>query len=54
MEKLDKAIKIIDELQASGLIKKYAVGGSIAVIFYSEVFSTYDLDIFFIPTGRII
>ena len=46
---MEKAIKIINEMQALGIIKKYAVGGAVAAIFYIEPLLTYDLDIFFVP-----
>lgn len=49
---MEKTIKIIKELQKEGLIKKYAVGGGIATIFYVEPILTYDLDIFFIPLSE--
>jgi hypothetical protein len=47
---MEETIKIINELEEKGLIKKYAIGGGIATIFYVEPILTYDLDIFFIPT----
>ncbi len=46
---MEKAIKIINEMQSLGIIKKYAVGGAVAAIFYIEPLLTYDLDIFFVP-----
>lgn len=53
---MEKAIKIINELQKKGLIKNYALGGGIATIFYIEPILTYDLDVFFIPQkeGKIV
>ena len=47
---MEKTIEIINELQTEGLIRKYAIGGGIATIFYIEPILTYDLDIFFIPS----
>jgi hypothetical protein len=47
---MEKAIKIINEMQALGIIKKYAVGDAVAAIFYIEPLLTYDLDIFFVPS----
>jgi hypothetical protein len=46
---LDKALKVIRELRRLGLIRAYAIGGSIAATYYIEPILTYDLDIFFIP-----
>lgn len=50
---MDKAIKVINEMQAIGIVKKYAVGGAVAAIFYVEPLLTYDLDVFFIPSEEI-
>lgn len=48
---MEKALIVINDLKENGLIKDYAIGGGIAVIFYIEPILTYDLDIFFIPAG---
>lgn len=45
---MEKTLKVINELQSVGLIKKYAIGGAIASIFYIEPITTYDLDIMII------
>jgi hypothetical protein len=47
---MDKALKIINELQKSGVIQAYAIGGGIAATFYIEPILTYDLDIIFVPS----
>lgn len=41
-----------NELVSAGLIKDYALGGALAAIHYVEPFTTYDADIFFIPTAQ--
>lgn len=46
---MEKVIKIINGMQRTGLIGKYAIGGGIATVFYVEPILTYDLDIFFNP-----
>ncbi len=46
---MEKALKVIQELQEKRLIKNYAIGGGIGAIFYIEALLTYDLGIFFIP-----
>lgn len=46
---MDKAIKVINEMLSKGIMKKYAVGGAVAAIFYVEPILTYDLDVFFEP-----
>ncbi|HEX2787136.1 MAG TPA: hypothetical protein VHP32_04460 [Ignavibacteria bacterium] len=43
-----KTIKNIEELISKNIIKKYAVGGAFASIFYIEPIATFDLDIFVI------
>lgn len=35
---------------SKGIVKKYAVGGAVAAIFYVEPILTYDLDVFFEPS----
>jgi len=47
---MDKAIKVINEMLSKGIVKKYAVGGAVAAIFYVEPILTYDLDVFFEPS----
>ena len=47
---MEKAIKVINEMQSKGIVKKYALGGAVAAIFYVEPILTYDLDIFFVPS----
>lgn len=49
---MEKAIKIINEMQSTGIIKEYAVGGAVAAIFYIEPLLTYNLDIFFAPSEK--
>ena len=46
---MESAIKIINEIQKTGLVKAYAIGGGIALSYYVEPILTFDLDIFFIP-----
>ncbi len=45
---MEKTLKVINELQTSGLIKKYAIGGAMASIFYIEPITTYYIDIMII------
>jgi hypothetical protein len=41
-----------NELLAHRLIEDWALGGALAAIYYVEPFTTYDADIFFIPTDK--
>lgn len=58
MLKLIEVVGVLSDMQAKGVIGKYAVGGASAVAFYSEPIATKDLDIFFLfeppQTGNIL
>jgi hypothetical protein len=41
-----------NELVAAKLIEDWALGGALAAIYYVEPFTTYDADIFFIPSDK--
>ncbi len=43
---MEKTLKVLNELEKSGLIARYAIGGAIAVLFHGEPVLTYDLDVF--------
>jgi len=47
---MDKTLKVINEMKKEGVIKDYAIGGSIGTIFYTEPFFCEYLDILFIPS----
>jgi hypothetical protein len=49
---MDKAFKVINEMFKDGILKNYAIGGAVAVMYYTEPFDTFDLDIFFIPDEK--
>ena len=46
MKETQGAIAVINEMQAAGVIGKYAIGGAVAATFYIEPTSTYDIDVF--------
>ena len=46
---MEKAFKVISAMYKEGILKEYAIGGAIATIYYTEPFTTNDVDIFFIP-----
>jgi hypothetical protein len=47
---MEKTLKVLNKLEADGLIVKYAIGGAIALLFHAEPVLTYDLDVFcFLP-----
>lgn len=39
-------LQVLNELEEAGFYSRYAIGGAVAAIFYTEPFSTEDLDIF--------
>ncbi|HEY9055349.1 MAG TPA: hypothetical protein VIO60_11085 [Rectinemataceae bacterium] len=51
------ALETINSLERDGIIGRYAIGGAMAAVFYSEPISTFDLDIFVVfptkPSGLI-
>lgn len=46
IEKLREAVVAFNALKEQGLINAYAIGGGMAVNFYADPQSTYDLDVF--------
>ncbi len=44
--KLKRIISVINDMQAAGVIGRYAIGGAVAATFYLEPVATLDLDIF--------
>jgi len=46
---MEKALRVINDIQKLGIIRSYAIGGGIAVTYYVEPVLTFDLDVFFIP-----
>jgi hypothetical protein len=43
---MEEAIRTLNQLQKEGLIGEWAIGGGMAVIFYTEPFVTFDVDVF--------
>ncbi|MDI6788624.1 MAG: hypothetical protein QME51_09660 [Planctomycetota bacterium] len=46
---MKKALKIINEMVAKGIISNYAIGGSVGTMFYTEPYITKDIDVFTYP-----
>lgn len=47
---MEKTLAILNDLEESGLIMRYALGGAMAFLFYAEPILTYDMDAFvFLP-----
>ena len=47
---LADVLRAANELVSVGLIKDYALGGALAAIYYTEPFTTYDVDIIFVAS----
>ncbi len=45
---MKKTLHVLNELEHSGVIGRYAIGGAMAATFYTEPVLTFDLDIFLI------
>ena len=43
---MEATFKVVNKMQADGIIGKYAIGGAIGATFYLEPTSTFDIDIF--------
>ena len=43
---MEATLAILNELEAAGLVERYAIGGAMAGFFYAEVVVTEDLDAF--------
>lgn len=46
MDSFAEAVAAINDLKRDGVVSDYAVGGAMAVIFWSEPTPTFDLDVF--------
>ena len=49
---LADVLRAANGLVAAKLVEAWALGGALAAIYYVEPFTTYDADIFFIPTDK--
>jgi hypothetical protein len=47
-----RTIEVLNELEKKGVFSRYAIGGAMGAIFYTEPFLTFDLDVFVVlPTS---
>lgn len=49
---IDRVFKVINKMYQEGILKDYAIGGAVATLYYTEPFTTQDVDIFFIPPAK--
>ncbi len=46
------ALRALNTMKAEGVVKEYAIAGAMALVFWTEPVSTYDLDVLvFLPSG---
>ncbi len=45
---MKRTIEVLNELEKEGVFLRYAIGGGIGAIFYTEPFLTFDLDVFIV------
>ncbi|MEW6556114.1 MAG: hypothetical protein AB1349_02025 [Elusimicrobiota bacterium] len=45
-EEIEKVFNVINRMCQAGTLKEYAIGGAVATIYYTEPFTTKDIDIF--------
>ena len=43
---MKQALVVLNSMVSDGIIKDYAIGGAMGAMYYTEVVTTYDLDIF--------
>jgi hypothetical protein len=48
---MQRTLQILNELEQSGSMSRYAIGGAMGATFYIEPLMTYDLDIFLLLPG---
>ena len=47
---MESTLKVLNDLETQGVLTRYAIGGAMALLFYTEPVATFDLHIFcFIP-----
>lgn len=51
---IGKVIAFINDVQSTGIIRTYGIGGAFAATLHDEPVSTIDLDIFFLLTRAVI
>ena len=43
---MKRTLEVLNELEKEGVFSRYAIGGAMGAIFYTEPFLTFDLDVF--------
>ena len=50
---MKRTLEVLNDLEREGIFSRYAIGGAMGAIFYTEPFLTFDLDVFVVlpPTA---
>jgi len=48
---MKQTLAVLNDMAAAGVIRKYAIGGAMGAAFYTEPFTTFDLDVFVVFGG---
>jgi hypothetical protein len=52
---MERTLNIVNSLESAGIIGRYAIGGAVGLLFYTEPAATYDLDIFcYLPQSGVL
>jgi len=43
---MEATLRVLNEMEAKGVLRRYAIGGAMALLFHTEPVATFDLDIF--------
>ena len=43
---MEAALRVLNEMEAKGILRRHAIGGAMALLFHTEPVATFDLDIF--------
>ncbi len=45
---MKRTIEVLNELERDAVFSRYAIGGAMGAVFYTEPFLTFDLDVFIV------
>ena len=48
---MEKTLRVLNDLERTGVVSRYAIGGAMAATFYVEPVLTFDLDVFIVLPG---
>jgi hypothetical protein len=56
LRRVEATLVVLNELEARGIVRRYAIGGAMALLFHTEPVVTFDLDVFCLlgQSGRLV